>query len=217
MLPHKPIRRLDLSPNVEPGLTPLDATPDRRPLVGGDLPPGEYSVDRRPDASRRHWKVVTGAGVVELAPIDKSTIAVEDERIGRTDRREGAGHVLGLVVEIRKRPAVATGLGNHLIGSVLRIADHVIAGDTDHRDALIGEVPTERGEPGSDVLDVWAVVTDKRDDKRRTGELVEADRGAGGRLEQPERRRNGAKGEHGGLDGHVSQGSPTPLAFLDPR
>jgi hypothetical protein len=29
-------------------------------------------------------------------------------------------------------------------------------------DALIGEVPTERGEPGGDVLDVRAVVTDLR-------------------------------------------------------
>src|SRR4029077_664339 len=81
----------------------------------------------------------------------------------------------------------------------------VIAGDADHRDALIGEVPTERGEPGGDVLDVRAVVTDEGDDKRGTRELVEADRGAGGRLGQRERRRGGAEGEHGGLGGHASQ------------
>ena len=58
---------------------------------------------------------------------------------------EKAGDVLGLVVEVRKRPAVTVGLGDHLIGSVLRVGDDVIAGHADHRDALIGEVPTERG------------------------------------------------------------------------
>ena len=89
---------------------------------------------------------VVGLSVVAMAVKHESTLAVEDERVGRAGRREGAGDVLGLVVEVRKRPAVAAGLGDHLIGPVLRVGDDVIAGDADHRDAPIGELPTERGE-----------------------------------------------------------------------
>ena len=37
-----------------------------------------------------------------------------------------------------------------MIGSVLRVGEDVIVGDADHRDALIGEVLTERGQPGGD-------------------------------------------------------------------
>jgi hypothetical protein len=36
---------------------------------------------------------------------------------------------LGLVVEVRKHPSVTAGLGDHLIGSALRIGGDVIAGD----------------------------------------------------------------------------------------
>src|SRR4029079_12806005 len=72
----------------EPGSTPLDAAPDRRPLVGVDRPPGNHGVDRRPDVSGRHRDVVSGAGVVELAAVDESTLAVEDERVGRAGRGE---------------------------------------------------------------------------------------------------------------------------------
>ncbi len=84
---------------------------------------------------------------------------------------------------------MAAGLGDHLIGPVLRVGDDVVTGDTDHRDALIGEVPAERGQSGGDVLHVRAVVTDEGDDEGGTRELVEADRGAGRRLGQCERRR----------------------------
>jgi hypothetical protein len=49
-------------------------------------------------------------------------------------------------------------------------------------------------EPGRDVLDVRAVVTDEGDDERGTRELVEAGRGAGGWLGQRERRCGGARG-----------------------
>ena len=38
----------------EPVSTPLDAAPDRWPLVGVDRPPCEHGVDRRPDVSGRH-------------------------------------------------------------------------------------------------------------------------------------------------------------------
>src|SRR6476660_9786838 len=38
----------------EPESTPLDAAPDRWPLVGVDRPPGKHGVDRRPDVSGRH-------------------------------------------------------------------------------------------------------------------------------------------------------------------
>src|SRR6202034_1159094 len=91
------------------------------------------------------------------------------------------------------------------LGSVLRVGDDVIAGDADHRDALVGEVPTERGQPRGDVLDVGAVVADEGDDERGTRELVEADRFAGGRFGECEVRRRGAESEHGGLNGHVRQ------------
>jgi hypothetical protein len=37
-----------------PGSAPLDAASDRRSLIGVDLPPSEYGVDRRPDISGRH-------------------------------------------------------------------------------------------------------------------------------------------------------------------
>jgi hypothetical protein len=104
---------------------------------------------------------------------------------------------------------VAAGLGDHLIGSVLRVGDDVIARDSNHRNALRGEVATERGQPGGDVLDVGAVVTDEGHDKRGTREVVEADRRAGGRLGQGERRRGGAEGEHGGLNCHARQRSCT--------
>ena len=102
---------------------------------------------------------------------------------------------------------MTAGLVDHLIGSVLRVGDDVIAGDADHRDAPLGEVATERGEPGGDVLDVRAVVTDEGDDERGTRELLEADRNARGRLGQSERRGGGSQGEHCRLDGHVRQGS----------
>ncbi len=99
--------------------------------------------------------------------------------------------------------------GDHLIGSVLRVGNGVIAGDADHRDAPIAEVPTERGEPGGDVLDIRAVVTDEGDDKRGTRQLFEADRGAGGGLGQRKRRRGSAEGEQSGLSGHASQSRST--------
>lgn len=196
------------TPNQGACSTPFDTTPYRRPLVGVHRPPDEHSIDRRPDIGCCHREVVSRAGIVELTPIDKPTFAIEDERIRRTGRGKGASHVLGLVEEIRKRPAVVIGLQDHLIGSVLRVSNHVIAGYTDHRGTLLGKVPTECGESGRDVLDVWAMVTEKRDDKRWTRELVKADHSAGRRLEQHKRGCWSAEGEHGGLDGHIRQSSP---------
>jgi hypothetical protein len=72
----------------------------------------------------------------------------------------------------RSRPAC----DGHLVRSVLRVDDHLIAGYGAHRDSLLGEVTAAGGQPRSDVLDVGAVVADEGDNERSTGEVVEADR-----------------------------------------
>src|SRR3982074_1940382 len=41
--------KTELTPTASRASTPLDAAPDRRPLVGVDGPPGEHGLDRRPD------------------------------------------------------------------------------------------------------------------------------------------------------------------------
>jgi hypothetical protein len=46
--------RLADCPTRNGASAPLDAAPDRGPLVGVDRPPGEHGVDRRPDVSGRH-------------------------------------------------------------------------------------------------------------------------------------------------------------------
>ena len=104
------------------------------------------------------------------------------------------------------------GLGDHLLGTVLGVRDDVVAGDCDHRDTLVGEIPAKCGEPGGDVLNVRAVVADEGDDEGGTRKLVEADRRAGGGLGQCEERRGRAEREHRGLDGHAHQSRPTAPA-----
>jgi hypothetical protein len=184
---------------------PLDATSDRRSLVGRDRPPREHGIDRRPDIGSRHRQIVTRAGVVELAPVDEVALAVEDERVGRAGRGISPGDVLGFVIQVGKRPALAARFGCHLIGSVLRVGDHVIAGDGDHCDALIGEIAAEGGEPRRDVLDVRAVVANEGNDQRGTRKVVETDRGTRRRVGQREVRRRCSQREHGGLNGHIRQ------------
>ena len=91
---------------------------------------------------------------------------------------------------------MAAGLDDHLVGAVLRVGGNVIAGDRHHCDTLIAEVAAQRGQPGRDMLDIRAVVTDEGDDQGGTGEVVEADERAGCRVGQREWRRGRAEGEH---------------------
>src|SRR5689334_24293611 len=107
--------------------TPFDAAPDGRALFGIDRTPGQYRVDGGADVRGRDRSAVLGPGIVELASVDQSTFAVENERVRCAGCRVRAGDVLGFVIEIREGPAVAAGLRDHLIGPVLRVGDHVVA------------------------------------------------------------------------------------------
>jgi hypothetical protein len=100
---------------------------------------------------------------------------------------------------------MAASLRDHPIGPILRVGDDVIARNAHHRNALLGEVTTERCEPVGDVLHVRAVIADEGDYQGRAGQIVATERAAGGRLGQREGRGGGTEGEHAGLDGHAGQ------------
>src|SRR6476620_5803400 len=85
-------------------------------MAAGRGRPAARQAQRRRPFGRQPWSPVgrSGSGVVELAALDESMRAVEDERVGCTGRGVGAGDALGLVVEVRKHPSVTAGLGDHL-------------------------------------------------------------------------------------------------------
>src|SRR6185503_10791163 len=82
---------------------PLDVAADRRLLLGGDGPSREDGVEGRPEVLARHGDAVAGTAVVELAAVDETARAVEQEEVGRARGAVGARHGLVLVVQVRER------------------------------------------------------------------------------------------------------------------
>src|SRR5690606_38915338 len=212
-----------LRPGVPPR-TPLDAAADAGQLLCGHRRTREQRVDRRPQLVPGDGHVAAGPAAVEAAPVGEAALAVEEEEVGGARRAVGAGHLLGLVHQVRERVPGPFRLPGHVLGRVVGVLVPVVALHADHREPALLPLGAAPGEHRADVLHVRAVVADEHHQHARgVREVAERVHRAAG-IRQREVRRRGAERHHRRADGHGELRSsrradrrhvPAPAASVD--
>jgi hypothetical protein len=116
---------------------PFDVAADAGPLIIAHGLAGKHGIKCCSQVLAGDRDRVPGPAAVQLAPIDKLLIPVEDVEIGRASRLIGEGDLLGLIIKVRERVADLGLFPGHHLRTVVGMGGCVIRANADNSHALV--------------------------------------------------------------------------------
>ncbi len=99
----------------------------------------EEGIERFAELAAFHLRGVHRR-IVEPAVVGELALAIEEVEIGRAHGVEGAGRLLGLVVEVGKSIAALASALLHVVEAVLGVRGGVVDGDGDEAKAFVAVI-----------------------------------------------------------------------------